>query len=622
MGDSIFYTGVKQEIRNLINSRGAAYAKDVRDSNSLRWLSTKQVFASATANHKVSKRSASLGIPTGGGIGNNGLYSTDSQADDGDRRILPKAHITSIKIANIGDWGSVKKVDLSFTCYSLNQLNQNLAFCDIGADITIRYGWKNGGDGYNGPIGTFEGQIYNFNYSVNSTGGWDCTTSAMAKGIDVVSGNIKGGKPAGNVLDGSGLTIPKFDILSRVKGFMLLISDLTNGQTKQLLPNLLYGCLEYASDWGAGTTSPENSNVPADAEPKQAEKHYYITLESLCGQLTDILFTQAKTGATLTCNSTVTLSPGLEDPMWLISANPKQVVFPGFNKYGDKHDFNFTGQVTMALGEVLDSSKIMLSVDWLNSLLPNLGDKEDASKAGDTSISAFLGKVFDSIHQNSGRRISLTLANEPKDTTGKKWLVVDANYKGNTAVEIFSIKAFSKDSVVRNITINSKVPSEMATAAFVAPGAASGYPAGTKYIQQIMKGDPDLSLFGATVTALENIKKAFDATEPPVKPKEGEPNNAGPTDANVSTLQSILASLHNFNPNGSEKQIMYPLGFSATIDGVDGIVFGNTVTTNYLPKQYYDKKGSKVVFTVTNVSHDISISDWTTTIETVCRLPA
>ena len=61
----------------------------------------------------------------------------------------------------------------------------------------------------------------------------------------------------------------------------------------------------------------------------------------------------------------------------------------------------------------------------------------------------------------------------------------------------------------------------------------------------------------------------------------------------------------------------FPLNFSATIDGIEGFVFGNVITTNYLPAVY---QTTKLAFTVTKVEHLIANNDWTTILSTVCRL--
>jgi hypothetical protein len=600
MSESIFYTQVDGKVQGLINSRGGVYGASTRDSKMLSWLTARQVFASATAD-----AGGSLGVPTGGGFGKDGSYS--SQTDKtGDSRLIPKPHITSIKITDIGDWGSVKRCDLSFTCYSIGQLDSLLGFCKIGKDITVNYGWA-GVSAYGGS-GNFKGTVFNFNYTVNTNGGWDCTTSAMAKGIDAVSGNAKGGEKGGTVTDPLGNEVPIFDIVSRLNAAVAECKDLTKNTTQDA-QGFKIGCLEYASSWGAAAESSEAQTTAADATAKEDEKHYYVTLGSLVTQINDRLIKNPK--AVLKCDSTITKSVAPTNPKFLISANPKEVIFSGYNTYGPNHDFNF--DVKMGTGP-LDSSSIFISTEWIATLIPELADKEAASKSADMSISAFLGKIFDSINANSGQRIALSITQNPDKKDGSEWWVVDIYYAPKEGT-IFTIQAFNNNSVVRSISIDSRVPSEMAAAAAIAPNAATGYAGGSKYKEIVLGSkNPAVDL----TTELEALKKLFDATKPATEPKAGEDAGIGPTETNVSSMQSLLSTLFNLSPDGTGLSMLYPLGFSATFDGVEGFKFGNTVTTNYLPSAY---KG-KVVFTITKVSHDISMSDWTTTIETVCRLPA
>ena len=252
MASSIFYTSVADGPRGLINLRSQIYAQSVRNSDSLKWLAGKLAWATASVNNEKTGHSGVLSIPSGGGLGPDGLYQVDSTSKSGDKRLLPKPHIVSVKISSAGDWGST-----------------NLAFCEIGADLKIKYGWANAGKAGGGK-NTFDGKVYNFNYSVNSTGGWDCTVMAMAKGIDVVSGNIKGGKAGqASLQDPSGLTVPAFDIVTSIKQWLntTVISGLTHNNIGNSA-GITYGCLEYASSWGASEASPETSEQPADADVK------------------------------------------------------------------------------------------------------------------------------------------------------------------------------------------------------------------------------------------------------------------------------------------------------------------------------------------------------------------
>ena len=616
MSDGIFYTQVDGKVQGKINARGQCYGASVRSSDDLKWLTARTVWATAEIKHTPGgKTTEAITIPQGGGF--DGLYSK-SGTGGGDTRLLPKSHITAVKISSTGDWGSVKECELSFTCYSIGQLNSRLAFMELGAELVINYGW--GGGSTKASSGQFIGKVWNFNYSVNQTGGWDCTVKSMGKGIDAVSGNIKGGTPGEDVVDPSGLTVPSFDVLSTIKGFVTKAKDLAHNTTQVFEP-ITIGCLEFAASWGASATSPETESAPADAEVKEDDKHYYVSLESIVKLIQLLLLNPAKNNTKLECNSTITLSPGVKNPEYLISANPKQVIFPGFNKYGDKHDFNFDSAVSMNGGDVLKSNNIMISIEWLGTVLADFGKKEDGQKTSQFGIAKFLGAIFDSIDINSGRRIQLSLTNNPDPVVenGKEWWVVDVNYYSRK-VNPFTIQAFNNVSVVRNISINSELTDIQATEAYVAPGSTAGSVPSAVFGSKVNEV-PKVPIDSKIIDQLKSLKALYDSTEPPATPTN-PPTEIGPTDANISSMQSVLGSIFTQDPDGIGKRIVpYPLSLSVTLDGIDGIIFGNTITTNYMPGIFYDTEGSKIVFTVTKVDHDISISDWTTTLSTVCRMP-
>ena len=83
-------------------------------------------------------------------------------------------------------------------------------------------------------------------------------------------------------------------------------------------------------------------------------------------------------------------------------------------------------------------------------------------------------------------------------------------------------------------------------------------------------------------------------------------------------MSAALSKLKASQPSSAPPNKLQPaaIDLSVTIDGIEGIVFGNTITTNYIPSDY----ASSVYFTVTNVEHNIGNSDWTTTLSTVMRM--
>ena len=98
MSDTIFFTYPKAA--GVIGARSRIYSAQERTSDDFRWLAGRQVFATATCG------GSSLGIPQGGGFGSDGLYSTDAGDKSSDKRLMPKPHITNIKLSSAGNFGS------------------------------------------------------------------------------------------------------------------------------------------------------------------------------------------------------------------------------------------------------------------------------------------------------------------------------------------------------------------------------------------------------------------------------------------------------------------------------------------------------------------------------------
>jgi len=69
-------------------------------------------------------------------------------------------------------------------------------------------------------------------------------------------------------------------------------------------------------------------------------------------------------------------------------------------------------------------------------------------------------------------------------------------------------------------------------------------------------------------------------------------------------------------PSQDKNNIIIPLKLNFSLDGIGGLKFGNVIHIDYLPTRYLNK----CYFQITNVSHDISQSEWTTSVETIMRV--
>jgi hypothetical protein len=595
--ETIFYTAVAGSVTGPLNARKGHYGAHQRSTAAHAWLTRKMAYASAKAFHKLSGRAASLYLPQGGGITGGGLYEP-GQSSAG--KWLPKPHITSVKISSEGDFGSIKKCELAFTVYNLGDLNAAQAFFDLSAELTVNYGWNQAGDA-GGAAGKFEGIVYNFSYQVTPVGGFDCVCHGMSKGIAILSTAANAAaESAEKVTDALNDTIIGNSVSNAMKVYQQNAKDIGHGH----IDSNGIGCLEFPSSYGAATGTTETSGEAAADKP-----HYYISLGYFVKTLQDRL--RKATGTVLDelvikCDETVTKVNPVANVEKLVSGNYMEVVFPGYGLYGGEHDYGFGGGGYDGPMKAGDASKIMIHIDWLNKQIAEMGKKtDDNQKSAGMSTAKLLGIIFDSIYINSGTRWKLSIIQHPK--LEKEFWIQDINYI-DEKIKPYTITAVVNNSIARSISLQAKIPSAMATQAFVGTDStASGKANMGTLSNQPAKPDP---------TAMEDLleaKKPMDAKDP-----NSDKGPTGPTDAHVAALQAALKRVY-MEPDAADAKeaIPFPLDFSCTLDGIEGFLFGNVITTNYLPTLY---QKTDVAFTVTKVEHNISANDWTTTLQTVCRL--
>jgi hypothetical protein len=624
-----FYSQVPGATAGAIGARGKYYASEdrsvpiqsngnVKRATAFDWLYKKMAWATASA-----EAGGSLGLIKGGGIGPDsngtnipGLYTTSPRTGTravnngkagslkGDAaRFVPRPHLTAVKISCVGDLGSIRKTEINFTVYTRGQLSSVEGFFALGKGVTIKYGWAEAG-GAGGPVGYFKGTIYNFNYSLNADGGYDCTSYAMGEGLNVLTPNATAPMTGtGTASDPAGIVVNATGILSQIKVDKLNAASLVKNTVDRNSTGI--GVVEFSEDWATAKDSTED---PAPAQPattaKQATKHYYVSLERIVGLINTIVITNSSkyNGLKLVCNVDVTV--GLKPSKApFVSADPTKVLFPGYGNYG-MNAFAFDAYEAPFLAG--DLSKAMINTDYVSDIFADMGRQFiKTKKPGDYSIANFLGRIFALINQCSGGLYKLTCVQDSDNP--KLMLILDADAIPSGVIPL-SLNAVSQNGVCRSVSLVSKVPSDMATVAFV--DAQSSLTAHQPKAFEAVNSDKKVEKPKASVQPLPEVLKALD---------EG-----GCTPANVSALQAALEAARSKSIpakiKGYSASTIIPLEFSATLDGIEGFHFGNIVTTNVMPAKYYDKAGSKVVFCITTIDHNISGNDWTTTINTVCRL--
>ena len=606
---SVFFTPTPGAVQGALSARKAYYNAEVRDQSAHNWLLKKMAVATAKCG------GASLSPPQGGGLafmkknkdghiqkGSSGLYQGTGNVTSVDGgRYIPKPHINTIRISSDGDFGTIKKADLTFTVYTIAQLNSYIPFLTLGNEVIINYGWSIP-SAASGPPGQFKGFIYNFNYTVNDTGGFDCSCQAMGAGLNPLGGSAKATDTTGEItIKGADEEVfPALTICQIVNGFVQLSS-----QPEPIVDtvNATYGigAIKFPTDWAHMPAVQEEEGQEGDKEKpvQEATAQYYITLEKLVfivNKVYKIAAGKKAPAITMQCNSEWT-KVSIPTLSTFVSSNPGECIFPGFASYGDESE-SYPGSKIFTFGDTDsafaggDGSKIMINVRWINDTFRNLGTvNEKGERSGDMTIGKFLNDVFSMIYKNSAQLFKLTLIINPKKQT--ELLVVDAEY-ADTKVTPYVISAVDQDGIVRTMSLTAKIPQEMAAQAFI------------KAQSTLSPGQGLLT--GREEKAQEPVALALDAVKKKIA-------SDGLTPENVSDLESAIKA-ELIGKLGATNVPLFPLDFSCTLDGIEGFTFGNAITTNYLPTQY---KKADIAFTVTTVEHIITGGDWTTSLSTVCR---
>ena len=560
----------------------------------------------------------------------------------------PTPALQNLNIEMSGDYGSLKKGNATVKCFdkpSFEKFEQE--FLIPGTEIEIKYGRVDTPGQANN--GEFSGVVYDYSFKLNNQLGYDCELKFISKGSMVtemnVNSKLESGKTFTSNYDG-------WNAISDVINICDVFDyDVQNDMDDQVDldedESFSYPSKKYPSAHVAGTDCPDAAPEPTE-DGMVGGNIVYCSLGYIVNKLIndDLLTKNAEADSTTRkgrldmkyiCNNVVTI--GRNYPL-IFSANPMKVLITSGNKRNEKYGGEGAGMFgackwwgkgfeSSAEDPVLTGRKtahlanILISRDVLRKCAGAGASGDEGSK---TSINSFLGEIFKEIYTNSAGAWDLTatlLTEVQAREMDTKWerdsmYIVDRNWApGSDAEKIHlnALNASSFDNSTRNVAITGKVPKDMAAAAFVGgTGTVSGKK-GT-VVSEILKGT-----VGGSVSRLEAFSEAAKLQKALLTNRELIHDN-GYSEEEISSAKTNLKAYVEGGTTPTEKaefrKDMYPLSLSATVDGINGIQFGNACQSDLVPSRYF--LGSpKVCFTVIKTSHSISGNDWITDIETICR---
>jgi hypothetical protein len=187
-------------LKSGLNNRIAA---NKTPNSNLNWTIGKTVWMKFTSNVRQGGDKSTLQTIMGGAVDTKKLYDKSS-------RLLPTPGVVSATIKHTGTLKTLKKVEVSYKCHSLSQLQElEKLFMSLGKTVVLEYGWSRKPDGTKvsgtmadadyilgfsafvekastmantnqGVYGAAKGVVSNFSWKRASDGSFDCTTSFIS----------------------------------------------------------------------------------------------------------------------------------------------------------------------------------------------------------------------------------------------------------------------------------------------------------------------------------------------------------------------------------------------------------------------------------------------------------
>ena len=574
------------------------------------------------------------------------LASTDLNSRYATQTGRPTPSITKLDVEMSGDYGSLKKAILEIKCFDKQSFEEFEELYMIpGTELNISFGRV----GQSGPAnnGKFNGVVYDYSFKINSSLGYDCEIKAVAKGSLVTELNVmsKISDDAREFTsDFAGLN-ESTTVANIMDVFDYDVQDKMDDH-EDLSSDEAYSFSAYPCAHIAGTDCPNAAPEPAN-DNMVGGNIIFASLGYIVNKLinVDLLKGNIEGGSVNTkeisyvCNNQVTVGKSYGK---IFSANPMKVLIMG-TPYKYHQEYGGTGggaigrffgaskiwgkkfpkqngnQVVMG-GNKAKLGNILISRDTLRSIT---GASDAGGEGSKISISTFLNKIFEKIYNLTGGAYDLTVTNMTKQqashygytgNTEGKMFVVDRNWVPGAGVEKIHLNASNAtfDNSTRNVAITGKVPKDMAAAAFVGgTGTVSGKKQGSV---EVVKG-----VRSETVPNLAKIRNQLITSREVIHDTGYNEESIGSAKSN---LKAYVESVVSTRDKATFRKDMYPLELTATLEGIAGIQFGNACVTDLTPSRYSNPKGGlpKIVFTVSKTKHSISPNDWTTDVDTICRM--
>jgi hypothetical protein len=278
---------------------------------------------------------------------------------------------------------------------------------------------------------------------------------------------------------------------------------------------------------------------------------------------------------------------------------------------------------------VIYPSRIFINMSYIHKTVKDLVE----NGTGDFKLKTLIGIISRRLRYATGGAIVLKLISHPKDIN--QFILADTKFvqpggpqnleeKENKTIEPYSVPMFANHpygSIVHSFNMSAKLPASAKNLAFVlntsedisddelAPYLNFMYTAGNGNAKQINE------LRNKFANKFQDVQEKLQAA----RNKYGEA--PGKISDNTEALVSALVQYMKYPTKDiqSSQQLiapMFPFEANFTIDGINGLRFGDVLVFDVLPQRYR----VNTVFSVGQITHTVDSSGmWTTNVKTFMR---
>jgi hypothetical protein len=290
----------------------------------------------------------------------------------------------------------------------------------------------------------------------------------------------------------------------------------------------------------------------------------------------------------------------------------------------------FNTNVFTSADNVFFPSRIFINMTTIKEIIIGTDGKSGITSGGKSSftVKTFLSAISSKISQATGNAILMSLVTDPDPRYQSTLIFTDSKYvtkldtEKNKKVEPYKVPMFAnnpKGTLVRDFTLSAQLPENAKNLAYTLNGAdKDGFEDEIAPYLNYMYQQNDSKSINATLQKYKENHKTIKVNLNVAKiafgafPKNPEKNAA----LRNALIKYIKYPTDDIKLSSLMTAPIFPFTAEFTIDGINGLRYGDVLTFEALPLRYR----VNTVFSVISVTHTVSTEgDWSTQVKCIMR---